>query len=111
DNTVIEVAEAFTPADLEALQEAAQEDPRLGWAGRTAEDGRVAQQLAGVRELMGRYRTAPPAARALIDAAMDARRLGAAHLPVAFLEHAAPGYLTSYEWDQLDEDWLDQALG
>ena len=31
-------------------------------------------------------------------------------LPQAFLEAAAPGYLTDAEWDALDEDWLEQAL-
>jgi hypothetical protein len=42
---------------------------------------------------------------------MDARRLGmGVGLPQAFLEAAAPGYLTGTEWDALDEDWLEQAL-
>ena len=69
------------------------------------------QFLAGAPELLARYRNAPPAARALIDAAMDARRLGmGAGLPQAFLEAAAPGYLTDAEWDALGEDWLEQAL-
>ena len=68
------------------------------------------QFLAGAPELLARYRNAPPAARALIDAAMDARRLGmGAGLPQAFLEAAAPGYLTDAEWDALGEDWLQQA--
>ena len=42
---------------------------------------------------------------------MDARRLGMGiGLPQAFLEAAAPGYLTDAEWDALGEDWLEQAL-
>ena len=69
------------------------------------------QFLAGAPELLARYRNAPPAAAALISAAMDARRLGmGAGLPQAFLEAAAPGYLTDAQWDQLGEDWLEQAL-
>ena len=69
------------------------------------------QFLAGAPELLARYRNAPPAARALIEAAMDARRLGmGAGLPQAFLEAAAPGYLTDDQWDALGEDWLEQAL-
>ena len=69
------------------------------------------QFLAGAPELLARYRNAPPAAAALIQAAMDARRLGVgAGLPQAFLEAAAPGYLTDDQWDQLGEDWLGQAL-
>ena len=69
------------------------------------------QFLAGAPELLARYRNAPPAAGALINAAMDARRLGmGAGLPQAFLEAAAPGYLTDAEWDGLGENWLEQAL-
>ena len=69
------------------------------------------QFLAGAPELLARYRNAPPAAAALIGAAMDARRLGmGAGLPHAFLEAAAPGYLTGDQWDALGEDWLEQAL-
>jgi hypothetical protein len=34
-----------------------------------------------------------------------------AALPRAFLEAAAPGYLTDTEWELLDHDWLEQALG
>ena len=66
---------------------------------------------SGAPELLARYRNAPPAAAALIDAAMDARRLGmGASLPQAFLEAAAPGYLTDDQWDALGEDWPEQAL-
>ena len=80
-------------------------------AARSAAGGQVVQFLAGAPELLARYRNAPPAARALIEAAMDARRLGmGAALPRAFLEAAAPGYLADDEWDALGEDWLEQAL-
>ena len=83
-----------------------------GWSRRPgAADGQVIQFLAGAPELLARYRNAPPAAAALISAAMDARRLGmGVGLPRAFLEAAAPGYLTDTEWDALGEDWLEQAL-
>ncbi len=45
------------------------------------------------------------------DAAVDGRRLrmGPA-LPRAFLEAAAPGYLTDTDWALLPDDWLEQAL-
>ena len=100
---------AFTPAQMGQLARAA--DARMALAARSAPDGEVIQFLAGAPELLARYRNAPPAARALIDAAMDARRLGmGAGLPQAFLEAAAPGYLTDAEWDALGEDWLEQAL-
>ena len=105
----ITVPPAFTAAQLQRLGEA--EDARLAQAAAEAQDGQVIQFLAGAPELLARYRNAPPAAAALIHAAMDARRLGMGiTLPQAFLEAAATGYLTGAEWDALGEDWLEQAL-
>jgi uncharacterized protein YidB (DUF937 family) len=105
----ITVPAAFTPAQVGQLAGAA--DVRMVLAARSAPDGQVIQFLAGAPELLARYRNAPPAAASLICAAMDARRLGmGAGLPQAFLEAAAPGYLTDAEWDALGEDWLEQAL-
>ena len=79
-------------------------------AQASARDRELIQFLAGAPELLVRYRSAPPAARALIHAAMDARRLGTGiGLPQAFLDASAPGYLTA-EWDGLREDWLEKAL-
>ena len=105
----ITVPAAFTAAQLQRLGEAG--DARLAQAAAGAQDGQVIQFLAGAPELLARYRNAPPAAKALIHAAMDARRLGMGPaLPQAFLAAAAPGYLTGAEWDALGEDWLEQAL-
>jgi tetratricopeptide (TPR) repeat protein len=73
-------------------------------------DGRVTQDLAGGPALLERYRTSSPAARALLEAAMDARRLGVGlHLPQAFLTDAAPDYLHDTDWNQLPDDWAEQA--
>ena len=105
----IKVPIAFTPEQLQDA--AAAGDPRLAAAVLASEDGQVIQFLAGVPELMARFRHAPPPAAALIDAAIDARRLGmGVALPLAFLKAAAPGYLTDAEWNELTEDWLEQAL-
>ena len=105
----ITVPAAFTPVQLQWLSQAG--DARLAQAAAGAQDGQVIQFLAGVPELLARYRNAPPAAAALIHAAMDARRLGMRPaLPRSFLEGAAPGYMTDFDWDQLPENWLVQAL-
>ena len=105
----IPVPAAFTPAQMGQLAGAG--DVRLALAARLAAGGQVVQFLAGAPELLARYRNAPPAARALIEAAMDARRLGmGAALPRAFLAAAAPGNLADDQWDALEEDWLEQAL-
>ena len=83
----ITVPAALTPA--QAGQLAGAGDVRLVLAARSAAGGQVVQFLAGAPELLARYRYAPPAAAALIEAAMDARRLGmGAGLPQAFLEAA-----------------------
>jgi hypothetical protein len=105
----IPVPAAFTPAGLRLAGRAG--DPRLDAAAAGAEDGKVTQFLAGAPELLARYRNAPPPARAVMHAAMDARRLGMRPaIPHAFLAAAAPGYLTGQEWDEAAEDWLEQAL-
>jgi uncharacterized protein YidB (DUF937 family) len=110
DGTAIPVPSAFTGTAMADLQKAASTDPRLA-AAAAAADGQVAQYLAGVPALLDRYRNAPPAAQALIHAAMDARRLGhGVALPLSLLEAAAPAYLSGNEWDALGDDWLEQAL-
>ncbi|MCX4468709.1 hypothetical protein OG980_31890 [Streptomyces albidoflavus] len=78
---------------------------------RASADGRITQDLAGAPEVLNRYRHASPAARALLEAAMDARRLGVGlHLPQAFLIDAATDYLSDTDYDQLPEDWAEQAF-
>ncbi|WP_435220556.1 hypothetical protein [Streptomyces sp. Tue6028] len=108
----IHVPEAFSQADMAVLAGSAGVDPRLAEAAERAQDHQVAQYLAGVPVLMGRYRRAEGATLALIHAAMDARRLGAGpHIPLAWLADAAPGYLTDTQWTAAASgDWLAEAL-
>lgn len=111
DGRRIAVPDAFTGRDLAALADTAGRDPRLGEAAELATDGQIAQYLAGVPVLLDRYHNAPPATRALIHAAMDARRLGAGpRNSLAWLAKAAPGYLTDSEWDHTGADWFEDAL-
>ncbi|MFE3865549.1 hypothetical protein ACFXPT_34745 [Streptomyces goshikiensis] len=100
--TVPETFEA--PALAAAAALAAGGDRLLADALRRAgAGGRVTQDLAGAPELLNRYRHATPAAAAVLEAAMDARRLGVGlHLPQAFLTDAAADYLT--------DDWAEQAF-
>lgn len=111
--TDIPIPDAFTGTDLDELSatSAVTGDPRLAQAAEHAEQGQVSQYLAGGPALLERYRTALPAACALIDAAMDARRLGhGLRLPESLLEAAVRGYLTDSQWDGRGQDWLEQAL-
>ncbi|SCL48717.1 TPR repeat [Micromonospora yangpuensis] len=96
---------------IEVRQLAAASDARLREAVENAEAGRITQYLAGVPELMQRYRNAPPLARAVLTAAIDARRLGhPLSLPHELLTRAAPSYLADVEWGQVSEDWWQDAL-
>ncbi|MFD5123645.1 hypothetical protein ACFWOE_31430, partial [Streptomyces sp. NPDC058385] len=107
----INVPDAFTPADLASLDTIENLDPRIKEAVQQAQDGQLAQHLAGAPDLMSRYNAARGATRALIHAAMDARRLGAGpRIPLEWLADAAPGYLTDAEYHALDADWLSQTL-
>ncbi|WP_306971568.1 hypothetical protein [Streptomyces canus] len=107
----VPVPETFTGTDLQLLACRAKDDPRLRQAAARAEQGQITQYLAGAPALLDRYRGAPAPARALITAAMDARRLGhGLALPRALLEAAVEGYLTDAQYDLLEDDWLEQAL-
>jgi hypothetical protein len=107
----LEVPEAF---DREALAKAAalaQNGDRLlaDALTRTSTDGRMTQDLAGAPELLRRHQQGTPAAQAILNAAMDARRLGVGlHLPQAFLTDAATDYLADPDYDQLPEDWAER---
>ncbi|MFG2281626.1 hypothetical protein ACGFNQ_23395 [Streptomyces asoensis] len=110
-NQGIRVAPAFTAHDLAKLREKALRDPRLAHALAHAENGRIAQYLAAAPALLERYGTAPDDVRALVEAAMDARRLGhGPALPARLLAEAAPGGLSDQQWDLLPDDWLESAL-
>lgn len=91
---------------------AAAGDRQLAHALQHTDSGRLTQFLAGAPELLRRYETADPPVRALLEVAMDARRLGAGlHLPVGFLEQAVDDYLSDDDYDDLAVNWLDQAFG
>ena len=105
----INVPSAFTDMQLSDLAKA--DDPRLRQAASSASDGKVTQYLASAPELLSRYENAPHAPKALLQAAMDARRLGVGDsIPLSFLETAAPGYVTGWERNSLDDNWLPESL-
>jgi hypothetical protein len=111
----VSVPAAFTRVELDAVRSAARTDPRLAVAVAQAEAGRIAQYLAGVPELLRRYRTASADARAVLDAAIDLRRLGhPVHLSGPLLQQIAQGYLSQSDHTALQrqhgEDWFDRAV-
>ncbi|MFC9734318.1 helix-turn-helix domain-containing protein [Streptomyces roseolus] len=106
------VPEAFDASALATAAELARSgDTLLADAlTRAGEHGRLTQDLAGAPELLHQLHTATPPARALLEAAMDARRLGTGlRLPQAFLADAAVDYLTDAEYDDLAGAWVEHA--
>lgn len=89
----------------------ADQDPRLAWAVERASDGQITQYLAGRPALLQRFETAPPAAKVLIMAAMDARRRWHQNvLPLSLVERAATAYLPDIQWHPVPGDWLEPAI-
>lgn len=101
DDAAVAQAEAFAAAG----------DKLLAQAVSNARDGRLPQILAGAPQLLQRQASASPGARAVLDAAMDARRLGIGlHLSMGFLSEAAEDYLRDDDFDRLSDNWFEQAL-
>lgn len=107
----VAIPSAFRGIDLENAREAASQDVRLARALGDARDGRLTQYLAGAPWLLHDYETASAQIRAVIDAAIDARRFGHSNqMPAALLLNAAPGYLDQDDTDCSPEDWAERAL-
>ncbi|WP_189844009.1 hypothetical protein [Streptomyces umbrinus] len=105
------VPDAFDDEDLPELRSFATADPRLQEALEHAEQGQITQYLTGGRALVHRYETATALQRALIESAMDARRLGHdTALPRLLLEAALPIYLTHHQYDIVADGDIEHAL-
>ncbi|MEH0517160.1 hypothetical protein QBC31_42065 [Streptomyces sp. B21-079] len=101
DNAAATLAKTFAAAG----------DKLLAQAVSHARDGRLPQVLAGAPQLLQRHANASPGARAVLEAAMDARRLGIGlYLPMLFLSEAAEDYFGDDDFDRLSDDWFEQAL-
>jgi transcriptional regulator with XRE-family HTH domain/tetratricopeptide (TPR) repeat protein len=108
---VIDVPDTLSPAERGRVLSLASEDPRIRVALESTDLG-FTQVIAGGPGLVRRWHNSPdPYARAVITAAMDARRLGVASpLTREMLAAAAPGYLTGGQRATAPSDWLDRAL-
>ncbi|MFJ5937168.1 tetratricopeptide repeat protein [Streptomyces sp. NPDC093071] len=106
------VPERFSDDEVAALLgEGRPADRRMLKAAREAEGGHIIQFLAGGPAQLERYANGSPTARAVLHAAMDARRLGhGMDLPHSFLRAAAAGYLTALQRDLAEPDWFSSAL-
>ncbi|MET9125385.1 hypothetical protein [Streptomyces sp. NPDC004528] len=109
----VSIPESFDAKALDAATLLARDGDQLlaDALTRASTHGRLTQDLAGAPELLRRYENGSPAAQALLQAAMDARRLGVGlYLPQNFLIYAATGYLADTDYDNLTEDWAETAF-
>ncbi|MBT2487178.1 hypothetical protein J7E96_01205 [Streptomyces sp. ISL-96] len=107
------VPNAFHGSALKSVH--ALDDSSLLVAVRTSRDAAITQTLAAGPQLVDHYEQGdgPPDCygKAVITAAMDARRLGhTSPLSARFLEAAAPGYLTEAQRAAAPPDWFSRAL-
>ncbi|WP_256726546.1 tetratricopeptide repeat protein [Streptomyces acidiscabies] len=103
----VKMPATFTSKELARATAVVDSDPRLKLARSRAISGRITQFLAGAPHLWRRYEQSAGAARAILHAAMDARRCG--HGPLLsedFLRVAAEGYIDEATWHTLDEGWF-----
>ncbi|MFF3967997.1 hypothetical protein ACFYZI_41405 [Streptomyces griseorubiginosus] len=107
----IAMPSAFSDRELADTAGLVASDPRLRLARSRAASGRITQFLAGAPHLVRRYEQSDGAARAILHAAMDARRCG--HGPLLteeFLRTAATGYIDEATWHTLDDGWFTSSL-
>lgn len=107
----ITVPGSFDDVALHQLRKEASTDLRLAEAERNAQDGQITQYLAGVPFLLERYRNAPDAGAAVMQAATDAVRIG--NLPtlsLRLLREATEGYLTPLLINSYDDDMFLSGL-
>ncbi|MGW1897714.1 SEL1-like repeat protein [Streptomyces hirsutus] len=111
----IDVPVAFSSSALNEARARASDDASLSHA-LAMESGNITQVLAAAPDLVDHYENPHgadgPYGKAVITAAMDARRLGfAGPISLEFLEAAAPSYLTSQERAAADPvAWFSGAL-
>ncbi|XVQ09470.1 hypothetical protein ACQP1W_44245 [Spirillospora sp. CA-255316] len=85
-------------------------DPQLR-AALAVDDHGLTQTLAAAPQLVARWEVADPYAKALLNAAVDAVRLGwGSELPEGLLRRAAPGYCDVQARAAAPGDWFETAL-
>ncbi|GHD39610.1 tetratricopeptide repeat protein [Streptomyces galbus] len=105
------VPDTFEDTDVPELRRRAAADGRLKEALEQGEPGRITQYLAGGRALIHRYETATALQRALIESAMDVRRLGHdTPFPRILLEASIRHYLSAHQYDLVADGDIEHAL-
>ncbi|WP_328451969.1 hypothetical protein [Amycolatopsis sp. NBC_00438] len=107
---VLHVPTAFSTHERRRAEDLASTDHRIRVALDTPDAG-FTQVMAAGPGLIRHWTHAPAYAKAVITAALDARRVGA-HAPLThdYLADAAPSYLNEREVATAPPDWLEHAL-
>ncbi|MBP2327093.1 tetratricopeptide (TPR) repeat protein [Kibdelosporangium banguiense] len=108
---VFDVPDEFTSAERARTEQLAVSDRRLRAAIESTDAG-VTQVLAAGPELVRSWEMASdPYGKAVITAAVDARRLGVTvPLTESYLAAAVPGYITATQRAVASADWFERAL-
>lgn len=115
ERAIVELArvvhlEGFNAAEEQRARRLAESDPRIRAALQVHDYG-LTQAMAAAPQLIARWRDADPYAAAVLNAALDAARLGVWHaLPAALLRAAAPGYCDDQVRAQAPNTWFEDAL-
>ncbi|MEV7287538.1 hypothetical protein AB0O01_23710 [Streptomyces sp. NPDC093252] len=108
---VVAVGADLTSAERGRAGDLAASDDWLCIALKSKDFG-LTQVIAGAPQLVQRWETAGPYARALLTAAVDATLMGVqAALPEHLLRAAAPGYCDPAQRARASGDWFEEALG
>jgi predicted negative regulator of RcsB-dependent stress response len=108
---VVHLDAAFSRTERDRAQAAADAgDARIALALRSRDFG-LTQVIAAAPQLIARWRGASPYAAALLNAAIDAHRLGAqAPLTADLLREAAPGYCDARQRAAAPPNWFETAM-
>ncbi|WP_090944591.1 tetratricopeptide repeat protein [Nonomuraea jiangxiensis] len=112
--TKISVPDAFTPTELTNARQIAERDSRVATALTALDSGYgVTQTLSGGPDLMSRWQDAPdPYKRAVVNAAIDARRLGhLGPLSAGLLRELSAASLNGPQRAAAAPGWFEDSLG
>jgi TIR domain/SEC-C motif len=106
----VDVSEEFSRAERSRARKASRNDPRIAAALDDKQFG-ITQHLAGARDLVRRWQDANPYTKAVLNAAIDARRLATSPpLRVELLKQGAVGYVSDRHRATAARDWFDTAM-
>jgi tetratricopeptide (TPR) repeat protein len=106
----VQVPDYFSNAEHERACRLSLTDPRLSAALQYSRY-ELTQSIAAAPQLMERWRNANAYAAAVLNAAIDARRLGVlGPIPANFLRAAAPAYCGNRAQAMASSDWFEAAI-